>query len=779
MRLNVLNRFLLFSFIVFWSTSFYKKQSDNSRVSTGKDRIAAFEIQQKMLKESVYNNIHWRLIGPDTRSGRSTEVCGISGNNKFIIAAFATGGIWKTEDAGSNWKPVFDKEGTQSIGAIEIAPSDSNTIYAGTGEANIFRASLPGIGIYKSTDKGETWKHSGLENTGTIARIVIHPENKNIVYVAASGNEWSENKDRGVYKSADGGKTWNNILYENEKSGCIDIVIDPKNPEILYASMWKRIRKRWSDPIPENGDHIYKSTDGGNTWKILQNGLPDTKYTGRIGLAISHINSSVLYALVDNHTIKREPKDGEMDSYGRKAQRILVGADIYKSSDGGETWQQQAQIHDFVVPFSGTYGWVFGQIRINPHNDNKLYALGVNLATSDDGGKTWRIAEATDTTSEWTHGDNHDLWFDLKDTSYILLANDGGVCASYNSGNKWYNFFDKIPTTQFYTVTYDMATPFNVYGSVQDEGTMYGSVDNTYGTMQDLTKQAWDYAAGGEGTQIRVHPDSTHIIFSSSYYGRLMRSDMRLADSIRSKNIAPEKTEKENELRGEWLAGTILSPFDPNTIYHGMQYVYKSVNGGESWSRISADLTDNDTNKMGRYPYVIFHQAITALNESELKKGILYAGTDDGKVWITKDDGMNWKNISKGLYNNAHVSSIAASKHEQAKIYVTLSDRREDNIVPYIYRSDDYGNTWTSIASNLPHSPVNVVIEDPDDVSTIYCGTDMGIYTSKNEGKNWVAINANMPASISVNDIFIHPRDKKLVVGTYGRGVYVLDEIHF
>ncbi len=749
----------------------------NHRASAGVQREAAFKKQLALLQSSPYKNIQWRLIGPDTRSGRCTEVCGISGNKNFILAAFATGGIWKTEDSGATWKPLFDAQGTQSIGSIAIAGSDTNIIYAGSGESNIFRASLPGMGMYKSADGGKTWKNIGLKNTGTIAKIIVHPHNADSVYVAASGNEWTYNKERGVYLTTNGGKTWKKILYESEKSGCVDLIMHPSDPSVLYASMWNRIRKRWSDPVPEDSDYIYKTTDGGATWRIINNGLPDTKHTGRIGLAISHNNPNVLYALVDNHMKKRDPKPDEKDGYGRAAQKILIGADIYKSNDGGETWTEQAQIHDFVQPFSGTYGWVFGQIRVNPENDSIVYTLGVQIARSSDAGKTWKVFDRVDTTGDWIHGDNHAMWFDPADSSHIIIGDDGGVAVTYNGGIRWDNFYDKIPTTQFYTVTYDMQQPFNVYGAVQDEGTMYGSVINNFGKKQDSTIKAWDYAAGGEGTQIRVHPDSPNIIFSSSFYGRLMRSDMRLPDSVRSIHIEPKAEKNGEELRGEWLAATIISKYNHHTIYHGMQYVFKSDNEGQTWQRISNDLSYNNKIKTGDYPYLIYHHAITSISESPLKQELLYAGTDDGRVWITNEDGQSWKEISKGLVFNSHVSCITPSKFEPARVYISLSDRREDNIKPYIYRSNNYGATWKSITSNLPPGAVNVIIEDEDDANLLYCGTDMGIYMTKDAGKAWIAINANMPASVSVNDMFIHPRDKKLVIGTYGRGVYVLDEI--
>jgi photosystem II stability/assembly factor-like uncharacterized protein len=517
--------------------------------TTGTQKLAAFAQQKQMLAESPYRNLQWRLTGPNNRSGRSTDVAGISGNPNIIYAAFATGGLWKTEDGGKTWQSLFDKEATQSIGTIALAPSNPDIIYVGTGEANIFRASLSGIGMYKSINGGKTFQHIGLENTGTIARVVVHPKNPNIVYVAASGNEWTYNKDRGVYFTNDGGKSWKNILFVDEKTGCIDLVMDPADPNTLYASMWNRIRRRWSDPVPEDGDHIYKTTDGGKTWRIINKGLPDTKLTGRVGLAISHSNPNILYAYVDDHNKKRDPKPNEFDSYERQVQKVVIGAAIYRSNDKGETWEKQSEVHDFFN-ISGTYGWVFSQIRVNPKNENEVYVLGTSRAKSVDGGKTWKQWNPADKSSDWIHGDNHALWFDAYDTNRIIIGNDGGVSTTSDGGKKWKNFFDKIPTTQFYTVTYDMEKPFNIFGAVQDEGTMTGSVMNTFGTPQDSSFRYWKMAPGGEGTQIQVDPQNSNIVFSSTYFGRLMKSDMSKPDSLRSYHIKMFDVGRIDSLRG-------------------------------------------------------------------------------------------------------------------------------------------------------------------------------------------------------------------------------------
>jgi photosystem II stability/assembly factor-like uncharacterized protein len=749
--------------------------AQNNRASTGIDRKNAFQKHAELLKKSPYKNLNWRLLGPDNTSGRATDVWGIEGNKNIIYASFATSGFWKTEDAGKTWKPLMDKIGTQAIGNFAVSKSNPNVIYVGTGEANILRASLPGIGMYKSTDAGKTWQHLGLENTSTIARVVIHPTNPDIVYVAASGNEWSYNNDRGVYKTTDGGKTWIKVLYQNEKTGCIDLLIDPSEPNTLYASMWNRIRKRWSDPTPEDGDYLYKSTDEGKTWKIIKNGLPDTKNTGRIGLAICASKPNILYAYVDNHTPKRQGNDGELDSYGRPKELVILGAKVYKSSDKGESWIKMSENDKQMETFGGTYGWVFSQIRVDPLNENKVFIMGLNIAESADGGKNWNIVEGGTTADTRIHGDNHGMWIDPSDSNYILNANDGGVVVTYDGGKTWKNFFKEIPTTQFYNVSYDMARPFNIHGSVQDEGSMGANVSwQAWNGVTDK-KNGWHFVPGGEGSIIAIDPKDQNITYSSAFYGRIQRGDLTKEGKERIKNITIKKAEDEETHRGEWLAYTHISNFDNKTIYHGMQYLFKSTDMGETWKRISPDLTTNDKNRIGKLPYAIAHQAITALAESPFKQGTLYVGTDDGNVHLTTDDGKTWTKIMASLPKNAHVSRLEASKTKDGTVFITLSDRREDNIKPYIYKTSDFGKTWISITGDLPASPVNVIREDPFNTFILYCGTDLGVYTSKNSGKNWQSVQANLPVSVSVQDLFIHPRDNKMVIATYGRGVWVME----
>jgi photosystem II stability/assembly factor-like uncharacterized protein len=743
-----------------------------NRPSSGKEKQKAFAAHQQLRQRSPYKDLQWRNVGPDFVSGRCTEVLGVPGNRNILYAAFASGGFWRSTDAGKSWTSLFDSEATLSIGSFAVHPADPNILYIGTGESNIFRASLTGMGMYKSTNGGKTWAHIGLEKTGTIARVILHPTDPNIVYAATTGNEWSYNKDRGLYKSTNGGKSWKRLINE-DPNGVIDLVMHPTDPNTLYASSWNRLRLRWSDPTPQDGDYIWKSTNGGKSWQKLTNGLPETKFTGRVGLALAKSNPNVLYAYIDNHTSKRAPKAGELDPYGRTIEIIPMGVQVWKSTDAGASFSKASTEDEKLERFAGTFGWVFGQIRVDPTNENTVYIMGVPMAKSTDGGKTFTNMRP-EKTSEWTHGNNHALWIDPTDPNYLINGNDGGIMASYDGGKNWNNFFDVLPTTQFYNISYDMKQPFNIIGSAQDHGSFMGSIRNTYG-VKDSSILRWKRAPGGEGTIHVVDPKDPNLIYSSTFYGRLTRAKL-FGDSTASVSIFPKKTAEEEMHRGEWLAYTLLSPHTNQTIYHGFQYLFKSTDQGNTWKRISGDLTYNNKEKMGKTPYAINHQAITAIDESPFKAGVLYVGTDDGRVWTSPNDGGEWKEIVTGLPVNSHVSRIVASKYDPATVYITLSDRREDNITPYVFRSTDYGSTWEKITTDLPASPVNVIREDPKSDAILYCGTDMGVYVSRDKGRSWQSIQGNLPASVSVNDLFIHPRDLSLVIATYGRGIWVLDD---
>ena len=740
-------------------------------------RFKAFEQHQAMRASSPFKDVRWRFIGPFDVGGRCTDVAVPAGSRTVFYAGAATGGVFKTVNAGTTWAPIFDDMPTLSIGDLAVAESDPNVVWVGTGEANIFRASEAGIGVYKSTDAGKTWKHMGLEGTYTIARVVIHPTNPDIVYVAATGHEWTVNPERGVFKTADGGATWQKVLFVNDHVGANDIVMDPQSPDTLYAATWNRTRTRWSDPVPGGEDGLFKTTDGGKTWTPINAGLPDTNFTGRIGIDLCRTKPATLYAYVDNHTPGAEPKPGELDSYGRPLQRGIVGAEVYRSDDAGASWRKVSP--PGMERFGGTYGWVFAQIRVDPNSAETIYIMGLGLSKSTDGGKTYQGLNYAG-----LHGDHHGLWIDPNDSSHLINNNDGGVNISYDGGKTWRDFHDGIPAVQFYNVALDNSTPFWAYGSVQDQGTYRGLIPlrkpttgaPAAGRRRFAAPQPkWETAPGGEGTIIAVDPEDPNTVYSSSFYGRLERSVYKDGEWT-SKEIYPKAAEGEPAYRGQWLAATALSPQNPLVVYHGFQYLFRSMNRGETWERISPDLTYNNPDQQGKWPYAIPFATITAVDESPFKFGLIYAGTDDGRVWVTKTSGESWTEITAGLPYNKHVWKVVASKYDQATVYVTLVGRHDDDFNPYIFKSADYGKTWVSIAANIPGGPVNVVREDPKVKDMLYAGTDTGVYVSRDAGATWNVLGSGLPTSY-VWDIAIHPRDNALVIATNGRGMWIIDDL--
>jgi len=740
-------------------------------------RLKAFEAHQVMTAQSPFKDVRWRFIGPFDLGGRCTDVAVPAGSRTVFYAAAATGGVFKTVNAGTTWEPIFDDMPTLSIGDLAVAESDPNIVWVGTGEANIFRASEAGIGVYKSTDAGKTWKHMGLEATYTIARIVIHPKDPDIVYVAATGHEWTTNPERGVFKTTDGGATWQKVLYVNERVGANDIVMDPQAPDTVYAATWNRIRRRWSDPVPGGEDGLFKTTDGGKTWTPIDSGLPDTNATGRIGIDLCRTKPATLYAYVDNHMPGVEPKPGQRDAYGRPLQRGIVGAEVYRSDDAGAGWRKVSP--PGMDRFGGTYGWVFGQIRVDPSNAETIYIMGLGLSKSTDGGKTYQNLSYTG-----LHGDHHGLWIDPRDSDHLINTNDGGVNISYDGGKTWRDFHDGIPCVQFYNVTLDNSTPFWAYGSVQDQGTYRGLIPlrkptagaPTAGRRRFApTQPRWETAPGGEGTLIAVDPEDPNTVYSSSFYGRLERSVYKDGQWT-STEIYPKAAEGEPAYRGQWLAATALSPHNSRVVYHGFQYLFRSMNKGDTWERISPDLTYNDPAQQGQWPYAIPYATITAVDESPFKFGLIYAGTDDGRVWVTQNGGGAWTEITAGLPYNKHVWKIVASKYDQATVYIALVGRHDDDFNPYIFRSTDHGKTWASIAANIPGGPVNVVREDPKVKGILYAGTDTGVYVSRDSGATWSVLGSGLPTSY-VWDIAVHPRDNALVIATNGRGMWIVDDL--
>jgi len=742
--------------------------AQKAALTDGKARLKAMEKQQQLFEKSSHKDLHWQFLGPTNISGRATDVEAVKpkGQNYTIWVATASGGVWKTENEGVTWISTFDDQVTTDIGDLAIDPKNPDVVWVGTGEANIFRSSMAGCGIYKTTDGGKSWKNMGLENTNTIGRVVIHPDNTDIVYVAASGNEWTTNPERGVYKTTDGGKSWKKILYIDEMTGANDLVMDPSDPNTLYACTWQRTRKKWSDPRTYDGytgSGIWKTTDGGKNWKAINTGLPESDKRGRIGIDIAASNPDVLYILLDNYEIAYQAKAGDRDAYGRPKADVIKGACVYKYSNKGEKWTlvsgQTKDMKRYMEGHSGTYGWVFSQIRVDPKNDNKIYTMGLFLNTSTDGGKTFKRETRI-------HMDHHGLWIDPDNTNYLLSTNDGGVYASYDGGRNWKHFVD-IPVIQFYNVGLDMSEPFKAYGSVQDHFSFCGEVNLSSG-KNEILPVAWKSAPGGEGSTHVIDPNNPNTVYSAGFYGHISRSDVGKARR-KTKNILPVMDDGEMPLRGQWVAPFILSPHNSNILYHAMQYVFRSRDRGDTWERISPDLTYNDVNKIGDISY----QTIFSLSESPIKFGLIYAGTDDGRLHVTKNGGQDWNEILNGLPKNKCISRIVASQYQLNRVYMTQNGKRDDDFQVYIWKSDDYGENWEDISGNIPLGPVNVIREDIRNRNILYAGTDIGVYISKDQGKSWEIL-GDLP-SCYVHDIAIHPRDNVMVIATHGRGMFALD----
>lgn len=735
-------------------------------------RLRGYEQQLEMKKNSPYKDLKWQFLGPVNVSGRCTDVAVVApkGKNYTIYAATASGGLWRTVNEGTTWEPLFADGPSAAIGDVALAPSDPNIIWLGTGEANIFRSSQAGCGVYKTTDGGKTWRHMGLTGTYTISRVVIHPRDPDTVYAAASGHEWTLNNERGVYKTVDGGKTWQKVLFIDNETGAIDLAMDPGDSETLYAAVWQRTRKKWNDPRngPGSGKSgIYRSRDGGRNWQAVNQGLPAAKFRGRIGIDISLSAPNVLYALVDCYEISRQPTAEELKNpYGVPSCGFIKGATVFRSDDRGDSWRQVSgltpEMKKFMERQSGTYGWVFGQIRVDPTDTETVYILGVPLSVSNDGGKTFRQLDGM-------HVDHHGLWIDPANPDYLVNANDGGMAVSYDRGRNWRCFTDNLPAGQFFNVNFDLASPFHVVGSMQDNGSFRGTVDLSRG-RERIPAVAFEYTPGGEGSNHAIDPTDANRVYAAGFYGMLSRSDISRPDWGPEKWIVPTVYENEPRLRGQWLAPFVLSSHNPNILYHGMQYLFRSLDRGDTWEKISPDLTANDRAEMGDIP---FH-TLFSIAESPLKYGLIYTGSDDGRVHVSRDGGRNWQEITAGLPARKWVSRLVASQHDLGTVYMTQNGKRDDDFTPYVWRSNDYGKTWQNIAGGIPLGPVNVIREDGRDPDTLYLGTDGAVFISRDGGKSWNLLGANLP-SVYVHDLILHPRENILVIATHGRGMWALD----
>jgi photosystem II stability/assembly factor-like uncharacterized protein len=647
---------------------------------------------------------------------------------------------------------------------------------------------MAGTGVYKSTDAGKTFQHMGLSDTQTIGRIIVHPTNPDIVYVAASGHEWTDNEMRGVFKTTNGGKSWTKVHYKSPRTGANDLVMDPRDPNTLYAALWQRVRRKWSDPRVEPGYNeggVIKTTDGGQTWTDVSVGLPAPEHRGRIGIDLARSRPDTLYALVDNYEIGRVPPPGSRDAYGRPmpaGKGFIKGSDVYRSDDAGKTWRQTSRHDDATTRYlenhAGTYGWVFSQVRADPTDENVVYIMGVPLSVSRDGGKTFSRLTGM-------HSDHHGLWIDPANPAILYNANDGGFYQSQDAGKTW-KFAVTAAGAQFYNVELDTSNPFWAYGSIQDHGSRRGRV--TIGADRKVAAVDFEGAPGGEGSNHAVDPNNPNVVYAHGFYGDFSRTDLSVPQPPGGRRGGgagppPEGPRRETpiqptlpdaELRAQWMAPFIISPHDSSIVYAGYQFLFKSVNRGDKWEKISPDLTLNEKSQMGENPTAIPYQTIVALAESPRRKDLFYVGSDDGRLHMSLDAGKEWTELTSRLPVRRWISRVVPSTFAENTVYVTQRGREDDDFAAYIYKSTDSGRTFRSIVGNIPAGPVNVIREDPRDANMLYVGTDFGVYVSTDGGQRWHVLGGNLP-SVQVSDLQFHKRDNMIVVSTYGRGMWVCD----
>jgi photosystem II stability/assembly factor-like uncharacterized protein len=774
--------------------------------------LKAFDTHKAMASSSPYKNLSWSYVGPTNVSGRVADVAAADhGTSRRLYAGTCCGGVWKSDDVGQTWQVVFDQAASTSTGALAVAPSNPDIVWIGTGESNIFRSSYTGVGVYKSTDNAKTWEHMGLTDTGTIGRIVVHPTDPNIVYVASSGQEWKENEMRGVFKTTNGGRTWTQSLKISAKTGVNDVAMDPSDPNTLYAAAWERQRRQWNDPRVEPGfseSGIFKTTDAGKTWTRLTSGLPPASVTGRVGLAIAASNPKVVYAYYDNYECDSQAAAGGRNPGGSAAKCPIIGNQVYRSNDKGATWSlvsgSTPEQRGEVQRVGASYAWVFGNIRVDPTDENTVYILGLFVSVSRDGGKTFApfVAPpgappppAGQRGGRGPGGDNHAMWIDPKDPKFMLSGNDSGFRVTTDGGATWKHA--DLPTSTFFDIASDMDKPFRVYGSIQDHGSYRAAIDLSSG-IGGLKPMPWENAPGGEYSEHAIDPTNPNLVYFAGSNGNVSRTDYSIAppaggrrggggggggrsgcvegrreqppEPQRSANIEPCVASSDDPLRIQVMAPILISPHDPNTIYFGAQYLFRSHDRGDTWEKLTPDLSYGDKAKLGDVP----HQLVISISESPKKKGVIYAGTDDGRLHLSMDDGKTWTELTSGLPHKMWVAKVLASQYNESTVYLAQQGRYDEDFGVYLYKSTDYGKTWKSIAGNLPGGPMNMIHEDPVTAGVLYASNDFGVYVSTNDGGRWDVLGGNLP-SVNVMDFVVHPRDHVLVAATHGRGVWVID----
>jgi len=715
---------------------------------------------------AVFKGLKFREIGPAVMGGRIDDFAVVESNPDIIYAGTASGGVFKTTNGGITWDPVFDDQPNSTIGDVTVDPSDPSIVWVGTGEANNRQSSSWGNGVYKSTDAGKTWKHVGLDGSMHIGRIVVSPADPNIVYVAAGGSLWGASKERGVYKTTDGGKTWSNVLFVNEDTGATDIAMDPNSPGTLIAAMYQRRRTVFGYNGSGPGSGMYKTTDGGATWKKLEKGLPwdpdakkpavadkdkepapeAVKEIGRIGVNFYRRNSNVVYALIEH-----------------------ANGGIFRSDDQGETWTRASETN----PRGGYYS----QVVIDPNNDQRLWVHGANMYFSEDGGKTFKTNLV-----QRIHGDYHAMWIDPRDSNHMIAGSDGGIHISRDRGKTW-DFINTMAIGQFYEIGLDMQKPYHICGGLQDNNVWCGP-SATFDT-RGIANSDWYTVGGGDGFYAQIDPADPNTVYAESQDGNLLRRNLKTHES---RSIRPPAAEGER-LRFQWNSPLVVSTYDNKTLYYGGNYLFKSTDRGDSWTRLGGDLTNNqDRDKlpiMGRVPDKITMSrhdgvqawpCITTISESTLNRDLLYAGTDDGNLQVTRDGGKSWKNVSpkKGVY----VSRVIASRFNEGTAYATFDGHRSNDFAVYVFMTTDYGETWKPIRTGLTDDAgtVHVIREHFRNPKLLFLGTERGLYISNDQGGHWTRLKLNLP-TVPVDDIAIHPRENDLVLATHGRSIWILDDL--
>jgi len=820
-------KLLLVLFFVNDAYSQKKNKKPNYPLSTStEDRFKGYLNRVQLEENSIVKNISFRNIGPTVMSGRVTDLSVNPKDPSHFYVAYASGGLWETTNNGNSFNPIFDNQMVMTIGDIEV-DWEKDIIYIGTGEKNSSRSSYSGNGIYKSSNGGKDWIHIGLKESHHIGRIIIHPEDNNIIWVASLGHLYSSNKDRGLYKTTDGGVTWRNTLFINDMTGAIDLVIDPSNPDILYLSMWERERMAWNFDGSGFGSGIFKSTDGGENWKEISggsSGFPDTEGTGRIGLDISKSNPNIIYAILDNQDrkpstpseqknddltkdmlrdisisdflklsdeklnnflrsnrfpseyksdkIKKLVTEGRIDpislvefledSNSLLYETPVIGAEVYSSKDSGVTWKKVNE-EDELSNLYFSYGYYFGEIRVDPQDPAKLYVLGVPLLKSIDFGKTWESIDFDN-----MHGDHQALWVNPNRSGHLIAGNDGGLNISYDDGKNWMKH-NSTSVGQFYDINIDMNDPYNVYGGFQDNGVWMGPSNYESSLRWHSSGQyPWKSIFGGDGMQTEIDFRDNETVYTGSQFGNYARINTRTGER---KRITPSHKLGERPYRWNWETPIYLSRHNQDILYMGSNKFHRSLDQGNNFETLSDDLTN------GGIKGNVSYGTLTTIIESELKYGLIYVGSDDGLVHVSKDGGFSWKNISSYLPTQMWVSGIYPSKFKEGRVYLSLNGYRWDNFDAMIYVSDDYGTNWSKIGHNLPNEPVNVIIEDLENEKLVYVGTDHGVYASLDYGNKFFAFSSGLSNS-PVHDLVVHPRERDLVVGTHGRSIYVASVKH-